>query len=89
MKDTETVELGTPTIWLRVLGAIILVTGFWMLLNPDPLLEIVFDSFGGQSIGPLIILVLPPILALPILPIYFGTHYLFFPKKRFFFQKKR
>jgi hypothetical protein len=36
----------------------------------------------------LIILVLPPILALPILPIYFGTHYLFFPKKRFFFQKK-
>ncbi|MCH1526670.1 MAG: hypothetical protein L7S49_00485 [Candidatus Poseidoniaceae archaeon] len=76
MKDTAKIESGTPTIWLRVIGAIILVAGFWMMQN----LPGIF--FGDQSIGPLVIFVLPLAFGLPFLPIYFGTHFLFFPKDK-------
>ncbi len=75
MNDKGAIERGT--ILVRVLGAIILVAGYWMVQN---LQDIVFDGFGGQSIGPLVILVLPITFLLPALPIYYGTQFLLFPQ---------
>ena len=73
MKDIETDKKVPRTIWKRVLGAIILVAGYWMMQNLAGMF------LGGQSIGPLVIFVVPVVYGIPILPIYFGTRFLFFP----------
>lgn len=77
MKDIETDKQVPQTIRKRVLGAIILVAGYWMMQNLPGMF------LGGQSIGPLVIFVLPLVYGLPIFSIYFGTCFLFFPHDTF------
>ena len=73
MVDIETDKQVTQAIWKRLLGAIILVAGYWMMIHLPGMF------LGGQSIGPLAIFVVLPVYGIPILPIYFGTRFLFFP----------
>jgi hypothetical protein len=78
MPDTDNLEGKKPKFGIRVVGAAILVVGFWMVQNIS---EIAFEGFGGQSIGPLIILVVPIAFGLPLLPILIGTRFLFFMRE--------
>lgn len=78
MNDSETRQEETPRVGTRVLGAVFLVVGYWMVQNfPD----IIFDEFGGQSLGPFIIFVAAAGFGLPILPILIGSRFLFFPQE--------
>ena len=76
MNDTGTIERGTTTIWIRVLGSAILVAGYWMVQN---LPEMVFDAFGGQSIGPMAIFIVP-FTYVGVIPLLLGVHQLIFGK---------
>lgn len=78
MNGSETRQEETPRVGTRVLGAVFLVVGYWMVQNfPD----IIFDEFGGQSLGPFIIFVAAAGFGLPILPILIGSRFLFFPQE--------
>ncbi len=76
MNDTGTIERGTTTIWIRVLGSAILVAGYWMV---QTLPEMVFDAFGGQSIGPMAIFIVP-FTYVGVIPLLLGVHQLIFGK---------
>ena len=81
MTVNENLKGETPKFGVRVIGAAILVVGFWMVQNFQ---DMIFEVFGGQSIGPLIILVFPIAFVFPLLPILIGTRFLFFSRKAIF-----
>ena len=78
MHDSESRQEETPKLGVRMFGAVFIVVGYWMVQHfPD----IVFEVFGGQSLGPFIIFVAAAGFGLPILPILIGSRFLFFPQK--------